>query len=315
MKPALFPYLTIAVMLLGGPLRTAAQSPTPTCNPTYLAARFDNTDPDPTYYPNDRITLTILPRDVSDWPTTPTRARWRTLPDNYSVNTTTTTRTFTIIDPAPDTFYVYAQCWGDGIRPDCADWWAANAEFRARRFDYNPTPSPTVSPTPSATPTPDCTPDYCMDSILYPPQDLDRVPHTAVLQLALEATFYGLETVGGQPFPVTPLGDNRFLAENMLPDTWYGMLVACTDSCTGSPRSVEYFFLTELAPTPTPSPVPTAPPSPTPPAAGNGWFVHGEDGATTNPGGDPASHTPLSRPDRPAILDQLLSILIRGQSL
>ena len=117
-----------------------ALTPTPTCNPSYIEARFEPDNPDPTYFPEDIITLQIAPKYLSDWPTTPTGVLWAVGEGGAEMGQPI--RSFTIPNPAPDTFRVSAGAYGDPIRIGCPSWGSSVAVFTARRYDYIP-PTPT----------------------------------------------------------------------------------------------------------------------------------------------------------------------------
>jgi hypothetical protein len=78
-------------------------------------------EPDPTFFPGQSYALTVVPKDLKDWPTTPTWFAWNS--DFFGTRwRKTDTEIFDIPDPAPDTIYWSVRVNGEAIRPDCDNW-------------------------------------------------------------------------------------------------------------------------------------------------------------------------------------------------
>lgn len=252
----------------------AADVPTPTCNPTSIEAMFEpNPEPDPTFFPGQPYELTVVPKDLKDWPTTPTWFAWNS---DFFVTRwrKTNTEIFDIPDPAPDTIYWSVRVNGEAIRPDCDNWLSNRISLTARRYDYVPTPTPvpTISPSPSPTQSLDCPlPDgECADIDRWPRDEQQNLP-TSFTIVHNAVCFLHLETSSGIPHPYTLLDGQHVAVEGLAYNTWYmWYYVAYERYCPWIPdvsRMICWsMFKTMPSPTPTPSPSPS-------PLHANGWFL------------------------------------------
>jgi hypothetical protein len=243
-----------------------AQTPTPTCNPTSVVIEIHPDDPDPTYFPGSDLVVSLLPRLGSDWPTTPSAAKWGG--DYFGSFWGGIVETFHIPDLAPDTVYITGKAFGSAIRPDCQNWNSNTAAFTARRYDYiPPTPTPVPTESPTETPTPSWTPLPCLEICVHPQPGQQGIPPERLIIEHDGIRFAGLTMMAGPAHPVTQIGVKKFLAENLQPNTWYMYYVVGGYWPDGSEN--ECFAGFETGPPSTPTP--TASPLPTPPPGPHGW--------------------------------------------
>lgn len=243
-------------------------TPSPTCQPTHIydaEVVFSVEE----YKPDVSFTATLLGTNDQDWPTTPLGYSWSTSIPSMGSFIGDQTIEVSVPSPGPDSVIVGAYCSGSGLYSYCPVWSSQYRWATINRFDYVPTPTPTPIP---PTPTPYCTPHEfsCIDGIISPVHlSLDN-PTTVVLEHG-GVEFLGLETIGGVPVPVTSLGNNQYLAEDLEYDSsymWYfiGDYYSSIPPCEGDPFVCMSLFKTM------PEPTPTATPSPTP-VDKNAWVV------------------------------------------
>jgi len=272
--------LMLTVIGLGSLLgnNCQAQTPTPTCNPTSVVIEIHPDDPDPTYFPGSDLVVSLSPQLGSDWPTTPSAAKWGG--DYFGSFWGEIVAIFHIPDLAPDTVYITGKAFGNAIRPDCQNWNSNTAAFTARRYDYippTPTPMPTVSPT--ETPTPSWTPVNCGDRVIRPPEGAENVwPEQVIIEHA-GVEFLGLYSEFGARVPVTQLDEKVWLAENLEWDMLYMWYFVGDYWPDGSPATCFTGFFTAPEPTPSPEPTPTASPYPTPTPISSVWMLTGSAAA------------------------------------
>lgn len=258
-----------------------AQSPSPTCNPTYIEGVIaSNLGPSPMYHPNSKIQFTILAASGGDWPTTATSSSWVTWNSSYFRSGATLELDFP--SDVPPSFVLGAGVRGNGVSAGCQRW-TSDANITLYRYDYfNLTPTPT--PSPSETPSP--TPTYCTPPVIdcepLSPHTGDVVDSTTAILEYVGFDFLGLETGNGSPIPTTQLGPQRYLATGLTPDTFYvwyyvGQIYQCPEDEYPSEDVCIAFFRTAPSPTPTTTPTPssTAPtPTPAPTTGGpNHWRI------------------------------------------